>query len=129
MKNSTFNILKLAAKLRNKYAIDANDMKGEIQQQIQSTIENASTAPNSGIMPFMNMLKEDGASLAINVKRDGNTISVSAPSVQPGNVAGRYADLPNQIKNYLQKNIELFPSKRNEDSVDYDDLVIRLFYN
>lgn len=39
----------------------------------------------------------------------GPSISVSAPTVEPKEVAGNYARLPDQIKKYLEKNIGGFP--------------------
>lgn len=126
MKNSQFNILKVAARLIRKYAgIDGNTIKPTIVQDLQSALTNASSLSQStGVMPFVSMLKEDGATLAINVKRDGSTVSVSAPSVSPD--TGRYGELPGQIKRYLEKNIEVFPGTLNDRSVDYDDVTVTL---
>jgi hypothetical protein len=128
MKNSQFNILKVASRLVRKYAgIDGNTIKPTIAQDLQSALINASSLSQStGVMPFISMLKEDGATLNINVKRDGSTVSVSAPSVNPD--TGRYTALPGQIKRYLEKNIEIFPGVLNDESVDYDDVTVTLHF-
>src|ERR1700687_4285654 len=107
-------LLNLASKLGIKYAsIDASTIKNEVQNDIRTAIGNASTVPSSGIMPFQRMLDQDQASLAINVTRHGNNILVSEPSIVPITVAEKYSALPNQIKRYLEKYWEIFPSTHN----------------
>lgn len=125
MKNSEFNLFKLAAKFKKYSSIDGNKIKPTIVQDLQSALANAaSLSQATGVMPFVSMLKEDGATLAINVKRDGSTVSVSAPSVNPD--TGRYAGLSQQVKRYLEKNIEVFPTVLNDESIDYDDVTVTL---
>jgi len=130
MKNSEQILFKEAAKAWLKYAdIDAASMKEEISDYIQKMVANASTSPeDSGIMPFLNMLKEDQATLAVNVHRDGNKVTVSAPTVNPSHVAGRYANLSGQIAKYLNKNLELFTVMKNGEDVDYDNFNFTLNY-
>lgn len=128
MKNSHFNLLKVANKLRTKYALDGSTIKDEIQNIIQTALSNASDNPVSGIMPFIKMLEQDQASLAINVTRNGNNVIVSNPALTPSNVSAKYAALPGQIKKYLERYPELYPSQRNGEHVDYNNLTVTLTF-
>jgi hypothetical protein len=129
MKKFQRTLLGLSVKFGNKYAsVDASTIKNDIEKAIQGDIAAASSYPNTGIMPFLKMLEQDQATLDINVVRNGNTISVSAPLITPAYTAIRYSALPGQIKNYLEKNLELFPTMRNNDDVEYNNLVIALNY-
>ncbi len=128
MKNSQFNLLKVAYKLNHKYAFDGNKLKSQIQTWLEESITNASSVSGSGVEPFVQMLKEDHAVLSINVKRDGDKISVSPATVNPSSVADKYAGIPSQIKRYLEKNLDLYPIKWNESSVDYDDVMVTLSF-
>lgn len=105
-----------------KNAIDVN----EVKRAVQMAIQNASVVKSSGIMPFVNMLQADGATLSINIIRNGNDIEVSNPVVTPGSDAMKYSALPLQIKSYLEKYPELFPTKRNGEAVSYDNMSITL---
>lgn len=126
MKKSQFNLLKVANRLSRKYALDANKLKEVIRNDLQQAIVNVSSIPNSGVTPFIQMLRDDGATLAVNVKRDGNKITISPATVNPSSVTSKYTDVPRQIKAYLDKNIEIYPTHYNSDSVDYDDLTVTL---
>lgn len=129
MKKSEQHLFKLGSQFRKKYAsIDANTLKDEIQQHIQDSIAHASGVKSLGIMPFMQMLTTDQGALAITVNRDGNTISVSPPGVDPIEAAPKYAPLSDQIKAYLTKYIELFPSQKNGETINYSNLTLSLKY-
>ena len=119
----------MSVKFGNKYAsVDASTIKNDVTVAIRTAIANASSQQANGIMPFLKMLNQDQADLSINVTRDGNTISVSAPTVTPTEMAPKYTNLPSQIQSYLDRNLELFPTKRNGDNVDYSNLTITLSY-
>jgi hypothetical protein len=130
MKKATLQLVKQANKLLKKYAdIDANEMKQEIADYIKQQVANASTSTEtSGVMPFVSMLQEDRATLAINVVRDGNKIKVSYPAVAPSHLTDKYSPLSNQIRNYLQRNLELFGTVKNGEDIDYDDFTFTLNY-
>ena len=101
MKKSELRLFKLASQFRKKYAsIDANTLKDEIQQHIQDSVAHASGVKSLIPMPFMQMLASDQGALAINVTRDGTTISVSPPGVDPPELTSKYAPLSDQIKAY-----------------------------
>lgn len=130
MKKSEQHLFKLALQLRKKYAsLDASTIKEEIEKHIQDSVAHASGVKALGIMPFMQMLAADQAALAINVTRDGSTISVSPPGVDPPALAGKYAPLSEQVKAYLEKYIELFPSQKNGESINYSNLQLQLKYD
>lgn len=127
MKKSELSLFKLASQFRKKYAsIDASTLKDEIEKHIQESVAHASGVKSLGIMPFIQMLSADNAALAINVARDSNTISVSPPGVDPPELASKYALLSNQVKAYLERYIELFPSQKNGETIDYKNLNLQL---
>lgn len=138
MKKSQFNLLKLANRFSNKYALDGSAIKEEVQKSIQTAVGNASTQPTSGIMPFVEMLQKDSATMYFHVTRDGENITVSVPNVEstlpnvdPAKVAemtAKYAGLPNQVKKYLERYLELYPTKRNGEPVSYSNLTVTLQY-
>lgn len=108
MKTSQDRLFKLAAKFQRKYA------QG---QSLQEIIQNAASYGESsanGIMNFPAQLKKDQADMNINVIissgfMGGTNVTVSDPAVEPANVAGNYAKLPDQIKKYLDRYIKDFP--------------------
>lgn len=108
MKKSQALLLKLANKFQNKYAQS---------QSLQEIIQNAAGYGESsanGIMNFPAQLKKDQADLSISVTissgmMGGMSVEVSPPSVDPAQVAGNYARLPEQIKKYLDRHIKDFP--------------------
>jgi hypothetical protein len=118
-----------AAKLQHKYAsIDASTISSQIQQSIQTAVGNASTVKSSGIMPFLQMLKKSNSTLSISITRNGEGIAASSATVNPGYEAPKYASLPMQIQSYLEKNLELFPTQRNGESVSYNNFTVNLTY-
>jgi hypothetical protein len=122
-------LLGLSTKFGDKYAsLDASTIKNDVTVAIRTAVANASSQQANGIMPFLKMLDQDQASLDINVVRNKNAIFVSTPTITPAYTAIRYVGLPDQIKNYLEKNLELFPTMRNNDNVDYNNLIITLSY-
>ena len=129
MKKAYQDLIRFGTLMSYKYAsIDANTIKDDVRRSIQTAIANASMSEKLGIMPFIKMLKEDQAAMNINVTRDGNTVTVSQPSLDKPELASKFSDLPVQIKDYLEKYLELFPTKRNGESVDYDNLTVTLEY-
>lgn len=99
MKKSQLQLLKLATKFQTKYAQT---------QTLKQIIENAASYGQqsaNGIMNFIQMLKQDQASLAINVTISGNNATVSSPTVTPGDKAPNYSRLPEQIEKYLNRNL------------------------
>lgn len=123
------NLLRFAESLTLKYAsLDAASISEEVRRALIGALSNASTR-TLGLMPFVKMLAADGASLAINVSRNGEEISVSPASVTPGSFAPKYAALPGQIQNYLSKRLEIFPSVRNGAPVQYRNLTVTLQFN
>lgn len=129
MKKSELSLFKLASQFRKKYgSVDASAIKEEIEKHIQESVAHASGVKSLGIMPFMQMLAADQAALAINVTRDGNTISVSPPGVDPPELTSKYAPLSDQVKAYLTKYNELFPSQKNGETISYNNLTLLLKY-
>jgi hypothetical protein len=116
MNKSQSLLLKLASKFGKKYA------QSLTQQSIQQALLNAASFGKNvhGIINFMDQLKRDQANMTIVVSKDGRNVSVSEPTLEPSSVAANYTGLSKQIKDYLEKYIELFP--KDEDSVD---LVLR----
>jgi hypothetical protein len=98
-------LLKLASKFQIKYAgtQEEEDIKNDLAAA-------AGWAPRFGIMNFPDQLKKDQATMTISVSKRGHTITVGAPQLNPSDVYFTYADLPNQIKAYLEKYPELFSS-------------------
>jgi len=128
MANYHLELLKLADKFIHKYALDASTIKDEVKNAVQTAIGNASTHSTLGIMPFVKMLDQDQATLAINVTRNGNNVTVSNPTVDPPDLTLKYIALPSQIKTYLERYIEVYPMKRNGELIDYDNFTVTLEY-
>lgn len=135
MKN-TKHLIKFAEALTYKYAnLNAEDYRPEIEENIRTALANVSSQNKPQVMlPFMSMLKKDNATLTFDVTRDDNwgrkTITVSNFSVIPGdnNAFDRYYPLVKQIKDYLEKNWELYPTQRNGTALDYNHFTIRCQY-
>ena len=122
-------VIRLGQLLANKYAIDASTIVETVRQALWTALANASTNHTaSGIMPFIKMLKEDDADMNINITRNGDQISVSPPSFSKPEIGSKYFYLPQQIVNYLEKYINVFPTKQNGDDIDYKNLTITLTY-
>lgn len=105
----TNHLIRLAQTLSVKYAE---------AQTLQEIIENAARygeQSTNGIMNFPAQLQKDDAELTIAITINsapitgGKKIYVGTPSVYPPEVAGNYAKLPEQIKKYLEKNLNYFP--------------------
>lgn len=123
-------MMRLAARLEIKYAaIEAQTLINEIQKIITTSVSNASSYQSSGIMPFLTMLQKDGASLSLNVMRNGDDITVSSATVNPGEFASKYSALPLQIQGYLEKHLGVFPTTRNSESINYHNLTLTLTFN
>jgi hypothetical protein len=112
MKKSQAHLLKLASKFGAKYGQSQN-----LQQIIEAAASHGANSAN-GIMNFPAQLKQDNAALTISITIDagmmgGRKVTVSSPSVNPPQFATNYTKLPEQIKNYLDRNIEYFPQVPN----------------
>jgi hypothetical protein len=129
MKSSHKVLMSVAAKMAHKYAsVDASTMQEEVKKALWQSVANASSHKETGIMPFIRMLQQDQAAMNINVTRSGNSVTVSPPSLDKPEVASKYANLPGQIQAWLERNLEIFPTKRNGESVDYSNLTVTLEY-
>lgn len=107
MKKSELQLFKVASRILAKYAT-------QTLQEISGNAAGGGEASENGIMNFPAQLKKDQADMNINVTISPATIgspniTVSAPAVEPKEVAGNYSRLPDQIKKYLDKNISGFP--------------------
>ena len=107
MKKSQDLLFKVAAKFQRKYAQS---------QSLKEILENAASygeSSGNGIMNFIAKLKEQKGYLGLTIKVssgfNGTTVDVSAPSVDPPQLAGAFTRLPDQIKRYLERNIKGFP--------------------
>lgn len=122
-----------AQRLLKKYAdIDANTMKDSIAESIKTAIINASSAPIHGIMPFTQELTKDNATLGLTIIRSNglfnSKIEVLPASVNPSELANKYAGLAPQVSAYLNKYSELFPSKINGTDISYNNFRIDLVF-
>lgn len=128
MTKRTNHLIRVANLMSAKYAsIDAATIATRVKEALQQAIGAASTA-RVGILPFLSMLKADSASFSINVVRDGNSITVSPPALDKPELAAKYAPLSGQIQSYLEKNLEIFPSKLNDQNVEYHNLTTTLTF-
>lgn len=106
MKKSQALLIKLADKFKNKYAD---------YQSLQDIIQNASSyGKNSanGIMDFRAQLTTS-QTLTLNVTVNkgmmgGLSVEVAAPVTNPPELAQRFAELPKQVKTYLDRHISNF---------------------
>jgi hypothetical protein len=142
MKKS-LHLIKLAAKLSNKYAdVAAEDIRAQVDSSIWTAVRNASTTQSSGIIPFITMCKKDGVDVSFDVTRDDTwsgspNITVSnlkvvpsnsAPGVAAPNLTSKYQPLVDQVKAYLERYPELYPTKRSGLDVDYKNYTTHLDY-
>lgn len=129
----TQNLIKIAEILGTKYAsVDANTIKPEIQQDIYNDIKNAASAGTQGVMNFPQMIQQDGTTIRFDIFRNDTlgykNIRVLNLEVSKPENKTKYENLPSQIQNYLSKNWELFPFKRNGEDVTYNNFVLNLTY-
>jgi hypothetical protein len=108
MKKSQDVLFKLAAKFQRKYA------QGQTLKEIIQNAASYGESSANGIMNFPAQLKKDQADMNINVTissgmMGGTNVEVSQPAVEPAQVAGNYARLPEQIQKYLDRHIKDFP--------------------
>lgn len=106
---STSRLLRLASILSGKYA-EAQTLK----EIIEAAASHGEGSVN-GIMNYPVQLKQDNAELSISITigspgiMGGKTVTVGEPRVYPSSLAGNYAKLPEQIKKYLDRNLQYFP--------------------
>jgi hypothetical protein len=128
------HLIKLAQKLSNKYAgMNAEIFRSQIETAVWTAIRNASTSQSSGIMPFVRMAQKDGVTVSFDVTRNdssmgGTTITVSEIQVNPAGHLADYQPLAGQVKTYLEKNPELYPTVASGIKLNYDNFTISLSY-
>lgn len=127
------HLIKLAEKLSNKYAgLDAEKIRSQVDSAIWTAVRNASTVQVTGVMPFIKMSQQDGASISFDVTRNDGwsapTITVSNLVVEPSNLLSKYQALPQQAQAYLEKYPELYPTQRSGLDVDYNNYTTHLDY-
>lgn len=108
MKKYEQQLQKLASKFHFKYA------QSQSLQDIISSAASYGEKSANGIMNFLEQLKRDQADMYITVvissgMMGGRSAEVYPPKLDPAEVAGKYAKLPEQIKNYLNKHLSNFP--------------------
>jgi hypothetical protein len=122
-------LIKLAKKLSNKYAgINAESLRPQVETAIWTALRNASTSASHQLMPFFSMVKQDGVTLTFDVIRDDNTITVDSLQVQPPGHLEKYQVLAQQVKDYLEQFIELYPSVISGVKIEYHNFRIHLQY-
>lgn len=131
MKKSQYTLLALAEKFKKYANVSAEKYRPEIESHIWINLRNAAGQRQYGIIPFVQMLTSDGAELSFDVTRDDRTITVSNLTVGPGeksNLLPKYQPLITQVKNFLEKYWEIYPTKRYGEDLDYNNFVIHLSY-
>lgn len=102
MKKSEQQLFKVAGNALAKYG----------SQTLKEILENAAgygEQSANGIMNFPAQLKKEQADLGINVTIEKGNVTVSPPTVEPAEYAPGYTRLPDQIKKYLERNLDGFP--------------------
>jgi hypothetical protein len=133
MKKSS-SLFRLAERFHYKYAgISAEDARTQVEDAIWTALHNASGNKSVGIMPFVQMAKQDGIVISFDVTRTDHfsgppTITVSNLKIGEGgwHHNDKYQPLTDQIKNYLEKYPELFPTQRSGMDVNYNNFTIHL---
>ena len=129
MKKSHRLLFALAEKF-NKYAnVNAETYRSEIEPHIWINLRNAAGQRQYGIIPFVQMATDDGIDLSFDVIRDDRTITVSNLNVSPpdkNDLLPKYQPLAAQVKSFLEKYWEIYPSKRNGEDLDYKNFTVHL---
>lgn len=131
MKKSQSHLLSLAAKFKKYANVNAEDMRSDIETGIWINLRNAAGQRQYGIIPFVQMSTDDGINLSFDISRDDRTITVSNLEIQPvdkTNLLSKYQPLVTQIKAFLEKNYEVYPTKKNGQDIDYNHFTIHLNY-
>lgn len=131
MKKSQSHLLSLAAKFKKYANVNAEDMRSDIEAGIWINLRNAAGQRQYGIIPFVQMSTDDGINLSFDISRDDRTITVSNLEIQPvdkANLLSKYQPLVTQIKAFLEKNYEVYPTKKNGQDIDYNHFTIHLNY-
>lgn len=119
----------LELKYLTKHAMDAENMRSQIVEHIKQMLINAaSRAPALGIINFPQMVAQDQTVLTFDITKNGKNITNISVSTSNPDLTAKYKPLETQVKNYLEKNWELFPTQSNGDSVDYDNFNFKLMY-
>jgi di/tripeptidase len=130
MKKS-LRLIRLASILSHKYAsINAESIRPEVEAAIKTAIINASTQSSSGLIPFTQMAAQDQTVINFYILRDGRNIKVYDLQLDPANsvLLSKYQPLLNQVQEYLTKNWELYPTKRDGEDISYDAFLIHFVY-
>ena len=125
-------LITLGESWHDKYAsVSAESLKSEIERHIWQAIKNAASQ-NQSIMNFPVMINSDGATINFVITRNDTLgykkIKVLNFDIAPSSLAAKYQPAALQIEKYLNKNWELFPSRHQEQTVDYDNFAINLTY-
>lgn len=131
MKKSQSNLLFLADKFKKYANVNAEDMRANIEIGIWTNLKNAAGQRQYGIIPFVQMSTDDGINLSFDVTRDDRTVTVSNLEIQPAdkaNLLSKYQPLVTQIKAFLEKYYEVYPTKKNGEDIDYNHFTIHLNY-
>lgn len=131
---SAQHLIKLANRLSHKYAgLSAESIRSQVDKAIQTAVTNASGNENAGVMPFINMSKQDGANISFDVTRNNGwsapTITVGNLVVEPRNLLPKYQPLTQQVQAFLDRYPELYPTQRSGLDVDYSNYTTRLRFN
>lgn len=115
MKKYAQQIQNLSEKFVFKYAQTQN-----LQQILEAAAGYGEQSPN-GIMNFPQQLKKDQANLYLTITVSngmlgGRSVKVSDALTDPREVAANYSKLPQQVENYLNKNLTSFPQIPNGDT-------------
>jgi len=132
MKKSS-SLFRLAERFRYKYAgVSAEDARTQVEDAVWTALHNASGNKTLGIMPFVQMVKQDGANLSFDVSRtdhfSGPPTIVVSNVVADNGMSSKYQGLIDQVKDYLEKYPELYPTQRSGVDVNYNNFTVHLTY-
>jgi hypothetical protein len=131
MKKSQRHLLVLAKKFEKYANRNAEDYRSEIESDIWTNLRNAAGQRQYGIIPFPQMATTDGINLSFDVTNNDRTITVSNLNIAPAeknNLLPKYQPLTTQIKAFLEKYWEIYPTKRNGEELDYSNFTVHLSY-
>lgn len=125
------HLIRLAEKISYKYAtVDAESLRHQIEPAIKTALINAASFNDGRLIPFAQMAAQDKVTLSFYINRTGKTIQAYDLKLEPANpnLLSKYQPLMNQVKTYLEKNIDLYPYKIYGDDISYDNFIIHVEY-
>lgn len=144
MKKSYSHLLELAKNFRKLAqiipgislpgGINAEQIRPQVEAAVRLAIKNAASQKQYGILPFVEMAKKDGISVMLSFTRSDDeitVISIDMPLASPETRAKylpKYQPVANQVKVFLEKYIEVFPTKYQGKRVDYDGFAVAFNY-